>query len=95
MGAIGCSMPDSRFPIPDSKLQILNSETPNPEIRHLESSIWNLDLSVAIRTMVIRNREAVFNVGGGIVTDSIPESEYEETLLKAKALLNAINGKLK
>ncbi|MEP6789101.1 MAG: anthranilate synthase component I family protein, partial [Acidobacteriota bacterium] len=51
-----------------------------------------LDLSVAIRTMVIRDNTATFNVGGGIVIDSDPESEYEETLLKAKALLTAING---
>jgi para-aminobenzoate synthetase component 1 len=50
------------------------------------------DLSVAIRTMVIKNRRAVFNVGGGIVIDSDPEDEYEETLTKAKALLNSING---
>lgn len=50
-----------------------------------------LDLSVAIRTMVVQNGEAVFNVGGGIVIDSIAENEYEETLLKAKALLNALN----
>ena len=49
-----------------------------------------IDLSVAIRTMVIRNQTATFNVGGGIVIDSDPESEYEETLTKAKALLAAI-----
>ncbi|MFT3745059.1 MAG: aminodeoxychorismate synthase component I [Pyrinomonadaceae bacterium] len=49
-----------------------------------------LDLSVAIRTMVIRDQTATFNVGGGIVIDSDPESEYEETLTKAKALLAAI-----
>lgn len=53
-----------------------------------------LDLSVAIRTMVIKNNEAIFNVGGGIVIDSIPEKEYDETLTKAKALLDAINGKI-
>ena len=52
----------------------------------------SIDLSVAIRTMVVRNREAVFNVGGGIVIDSIPEDEYEETLTKAKALLDSINA---
>ena len=52
------------------------------------------DLSVAIRTMVIRNQTATFNVGGGIVIDSDPESEYDETLTKAKALLAAIGGKL-
>jgi len=53
-----------------------------------------LDLSVAIRTMTIKNRKAIFNVGGGIVFDSIPEDEYEETLTKAKVLLNSINADL-
>jgi len=51
-----------------------------------------IDMSVAIRTMTVRGSEAVFNVGGGIVIDSVPELEYEETLVKAKALLRAING---
>jgi para-aminobenzoate synthetase component 1 len=49
-----------------------------------------LDTSVAIRTMVVRGREAIFNVGGGIVIDSDPEKEYEESLLKARALLEAL-----
>jgi para-aminobenzoate synthetase component 1 len=53
-----------------------------------------LDLSVAIRTMVIRDGIATFNVGGGITIDSHPASEYEETLTKARALMAAINGKL-
>ena len=53
-----------------------------------------LDLSVAIRTMVIRKNVATFNVGGGIVIDSDPLSEYNETLTKAKALLNAIGASL-
>ena len=87
MGAIGYSIPNSRFQIP-------NSKTLNPKIWNLESGIWNLDLSVAIRTMIVRNREAVFNVGGGITIDSVPADEYEETLVKAQALLNALNGKL-
>ncbi len=52
-----------------------------------------IDLSVAIRTMVIRERLAIFNVGGGIVIDSDPQSEYEETLTKAKAILNALSAK--
>lgn len=53
-----------------------------------------LDLSVAIRTMTVRGRHAEFNVGGGITIESDPVSEYEETLVKATALLDAINGKL-
>ena len=51
-----------------------------------------LDVSVAIRTMVIRDGVAVFNVGGGIVIDSDPEKEFEESLLKAQALLTALGA---
>jgi para-aminobenzoate synthetase component 1 len=64
----------------------------------MENGKWKMenkiDISVAIRTMVIRENQAVFNVGGGIVIDSNAEDEYAESLLKAKALLNAISGKL-
>lgn len=52
------------------------------------------DLSVAIRTMVIRDRVAAFNVGGGIVIDSDPGSEYEESFIKAKALLSALGANM-
>ena len=52
------------------------------------------DLSVAIRTIVVRDGEATFNVGGGVVIDSEPEKEYEESLLKAQALLSALNAEL-
>ncbi len=51
------------------------------------------DLSVAIRTMVVRGRDAVFNVGGGITIDSDPDAEWEETEVKAKALLSAVGNK--
>jgi para-aminobenzoate synthetase component I len=49
-----------------------------------------MDLSVAIRTMVLGPTWARFNVGGGIVADSDPALEYEESLLKARALLRAL-----
>jgi len=49
-----------------------------------------LDLSVAIRTMVLRDGLAKFNVGGGIVADSSPAHEYDESLFKARALLSAL-----
>ncbi|MBD0369331.1 MAG: aminodeoxychorismate synthase component I [Pyrinomonadaceae bacterium] len=52
------------------------------------------DLSVAIRTMTVRGGTARFNVGGGIVADSQPAEEYEESLIKARALLNALSAKL-
>lgn len=50
------------------------------------------DLSVAIRTIVVRDNIATFNVGGGIVIDSDPEKEYDESLLKAQALLAALGA---
>jgi len=49
-----------------------------------------IDTSVAIRTMTIRDGVAAFSTGGGIVSDSQPELEYREMLLKAKALLAAL-----
>ena len=50
-----------------------------------------LDLNVAIRTMTINDAVARFNVGGGIVADSHPMLEYEESLIKARALLSALD----
>jgi para-aminobenzoate synthetase component 1 len=47
-------------------------------------------LSVGIRIVVIRNGSATFWVGSGIVCDSEPEGEYEETLIKARAILSAM-----
>ncbi|MFH1421092.1 MAG: aminodeoxychorismate synthase component I [Planctomycetota bacterium] len=49
------------------------------------------DLNIAIRTMVIKNGIAYFNVGGGIVADSQPSAEYKETLHKAKALIKSLS----
>jgi para-aminobenzoate synthetase component 1 len=50
----------------------------------------SLDLSVAIRTIVVKDQVARFNVGGGIVADSCPALEYEESLTKARALFSAL-----
>lgn len=52
----------------------------------------NADLSIVIRTIIIKDRKAYFQVGGGIVTDSDPEKEYQETLDKGRALAAAIIG---
>ena len=48
-------------------------------------------LSIAIRTAVCRGPLAHFNVGAGIVADSDPAAEYEETLAKAAGFLAALN----
>ncbi|MGB8508038.1 MAG: anthranilate synthase component I family protein [Pyrinomonadaceae bacterium] len=50
----------------------------------------NLDSCIAIRTIMLRGTHAEVQAGAGIVADSVPEREYEETLNKARALLNAI-----
>jgi para-aminobenzoate synthetase len=49
------------------------------------------DLSVVIRTIVIEGEAATIGVGGAIVTDSDPEEEFREILLKAEALIGAID----
>jgi para-aminobenzoate synthetase component 1 len=50
----------------------------------------NADFSIVIRTIIIKRRKAYFQVGGGIVADSVPEKEYQETLDKARALMQAV-----
>ena len=50
-------------------------------------------LAIAIRTAVCREGTAYFHAGAGIVADSIPEAEYDETLAKAAGFLAALNQK--
>jgi len=50
----------------------------------------DLDINIVIRTLLIKEGKAYFQVGGGIVYDSDPEAEYAETLDKAKALIQAL-----
>ena len=76
MGAIGYSLGSAEFRIPDSE----------------SNQLPDCDLSVAIRTIVARADEVIFNVGGGIVIDSVPADEYAETTTKALALLAALNA---
>ena len=51
-----------------------------------------MDASVAIRTVVLARRGASVHAGGGIVADSEPAAEYDETLVKAAALIAAVQG---
>ena len=52
----------------------------------------NLDSCIALRTMVVKNGVAHVQAGGGIVADSTPEGEYEESVNKAKALFKALEA---
>jgi anthranilate/para-aminobenzoate synthase component I len=50
------------------------------------------DFGMTIRTLVFEGKSASLGVGGGITIDSDPDSEFEETMLKSKALLKALGG---
>jgi para-aminobenzoate synthetase component 1 len=49
-----------------------------------------LDLNIAIRTLTLKDGHAYFHAGGGLVADSDPDDEYEETLHKGRALAAAL-----
>lgn len=50
----------------------------------------NLDCCITIRTALIKDGKAYIQAGGGWVNDSVPESEFQETVNKAKAMLKAV-----
>jgi anthranilate synthase component 1 len=52
----------------------------------------NLDSCIALRTMVVKNGVAHVQAGGGIVADSTPDGEYQETVNKSRALLAALES---
>lgn len=49
--------------------------------------------NIAIRTMILKGGKGYFHAGGGIVIDSDPEAEYEETLTKAKGMMETVGLK--
>ena len=51
----------------------------------------NLDSCIAIRTLLIKGKQAYLQAGAGIVADSVPESEYQECMNKANAVLRAVD----
>ena len=51
----------------------------------------NMDMAIAIRTMLVQNDSIYLQAGGGIVADSKPEAEYQESQNKARALVHAID----
>jgi anthranilate synthase component I len=50
----------------------------------------NMDTAIAIRTLVVKDQVGYLGVGAGIVADSVPENEFEETMNKGRAMLKAI-----
>lgn len=50
----------------------------------------NMDTAIAIRTLLVKDKNAYLGVGAGVVADSVPENEFEETMNKGRALLKAI-----
>ena len=54
------------------------------------SANGEFDTCIALRTAVVKNNKFYVQAGAGIVADSVPTKEYEETVNKAKALINAL-----
>lgn len=52
----------------------------------------DMDLNIAIRTIVKKESDVYFQVGGGMTWDSNPDDEYQETLDKAKSIMKALRG---
>jgi len=50
----------------------------------------DMDLNIVIRTILVKGHNAYYQVGGGIVWDSVPEREYKETMVKGLALKKAL-----
>ena len=52
----------------------------------------NMDLNIAIRTIVKQDENVYFQVGGGMTWGSNPSDEYQETLDKAASIMKALRG---
>jgi anthranilate synthase component 1 len=50
----------------------------------------NIDSCIALRTLVAKKGRVYIQAGGGVVADSVPEREYQETVNKARALVKAL-----
>jgi para-aminobenzoate synthetase component 1 len=50
----------------------------------------DIDLNIVIRTFIVKGKKAYFQAGGAVVYDSNPAEEYQETLDKVRALMNAL-----
>jgi para-aminobenzoate synthetase component 1 len=78
-------------------MEIIDELEPTQRAVYTGSVGWigfegDMDLNIVIRTFLIKDGWAHWQVGGGIVADSEPEAEYEETLAKGVALRRAVEG---
>ncbi|MDP8264246.1 MAG: anthranilate synthase component I family protein [Candidatus Aceula lacicola] len=78
-------------------MQIIDELEPNKREAYTGSFGYigfdeTMDFNILIRTLMVKKDMLSFHVGGGIVADSIAESEYDETLLKAVALQKSISN---
>jgi len=76
-------------------MEIIRGLEPDPRGLYAGSVLYmdyadNLDSCIAIRTIVLRNGEAMVQAGAGIVADSVPEHEYAECVNKARGMFRAI-----
>ena len=80
-------------------MQLIDDLEPNPRGYYSGALGWfgatgSADFNIVIRSLVATKTETSFGVGGAIVHLSDPEAEFEETLVKARAVLAATNGTL-
>jgi anthranilate/para-aminobenzoate synthase component I len=76
-------------------MEILDALEPVPRGFYTGSLFYlttsgRLDANILIRSVVVADRHATFHTGGGIVADSDPELEYQETLHKAEGIRLAL-----
>jgi anthranilate synthase component 1 len=76
-------------------MQLIGGLEPSPRGIYAGAVLYidfadNLDSCIAIRTIVMRDSLAEVQAGAGVVADSVPELEFEETMNKARALLQAV-----
>ncbi|MFQ5680757.1 MAG: anthranilate synthase component I family protein [Candidatus Omnitrophota bacterium] len=76
-------------------MQIISQLEPHPRNIYTGSLGYfdvsgNIDFNILIRTLLLKDGQVYFHSGGGIVADSQPGEEYEETLVKARAIIEAL-----
>ena len=78
-------------------MEIIAELEPTPRGPYCGALVWlgfdgAMDSDITIRTFAIQGRTVAFQAGGGIVADSDPAAEYEETLARREALIQALAG---